>query len=672
MKITHLSAALLICVSFSMEAAQGQGGRLNNLKVLSSRVDDVTTTDNILKSFVKPGMSDADRAKAIWTAGVKYRYQTSPPNEYLSADWEAHDPVKIFNVYGYCMCCCTSSIIESLNRLDGREARGRILNGHSVPEVKYGVAWHMFDCSLINYFPKPDGEVASVDEISAAVKEWYEKNPAYKGSPEKLMQLMRSDNWSGWQKSGPELLAKNPFYFAGYWPAKTHGWDATMVEYNRNSEVYDYGYTVGHKALFSLRPGESLVREAGNHGLHVNMESDPKWDGLTAKAPNNDLVYLKQFMPGYNGGVVGNGYHRYAPDLAKGDLEKGAIVYKNLVSTPGLKPAITVAQMTHGGGGSAVIEMSSPYVYLGSRLRIGGVRQKGDKVLVSISTNNGRTFRPLWSAETVGAFDTTVDLNKIVTRRYSYLVQIEIVLSPSSSLRGTGLNTLRIENDIQHAPRTLPWLGKGSNTITVAADGDTTTASRAFTCRITPDSSFVKNETSNTLGLIFENLKVDDGSCWWTGGTGSMTVPIETPGDITAIRYGAQFRARGEKDVIKALLSFDGGKSWTEAAKLSGPTPGSTQFFKFTAVPAGTRKALLKYEMAGNNTVGIFNFRADADYKDPLAAKALRPFTITHRWKEGETEKTKQVTVDRLPFTYDIPASADPEMVSVSYEMGVK
>src|ERR1700677_382109 len=82
------------------------GGRVNQLKVLSDKIDDVTTVENIVKSFAKPGMSDQDRSKALWTAIVKYRHQTTPPNEHIAGDWEAHDPVKIFNVYGYCMCCC--------------------------------------------------------------------------------------------------------------------------------------------------------------------------------------------------------------------------------------------------------------------------------------------------------------------------------------------------------------------------------------------------------------------------------------------------------------------------------------------------------------------------------------------------------------------------------------
>ncbi len=44
---------------------------------------------------------------------IRYRHQTAPPNEHLAGDWEAHDPVKIFNVYGYCMCCCCSALVEA-------------------------------------------------------------------------------------------------------------------------------------------------------------------------------------------------------------------------------------------------------------------------------------------------------------------------------------------------------------------------------------------------------------------------------------------------------------------------------------------------------------------------------------------------------------------------------
>jgi hypothetical protein len=662
-----LSACTALALLASPAVAQDSpaAARVNNLKVLSDKIDDVTTVENILKSFSKPKMSDAERSKALWTAVVKYRHQAAPPDEQLAADWEAHDPVKLFNSYGYCQCCCASALIECLNRLDGREARGRILNNHSVPEVYYGGAWHMYDASLIALFPKPGGDIASVDEISAAITDWYAKNPEYKGKPAKLAELMKSDQWTGYKK-GPELLANCPYYDKGFLPARTHGWNDTMVEYNRQCEVYEYGYQVGHRALFSLRPGESLIREAGNRGLHVNLRDKSDWECLKSRCPEGDLVYVKDFFPGYNGGVVGNGSHRYAPDLAAGGLAAGADVYDNLAA--GGSPALHLK--AGGKPGVAIVQLSSPYVYLGGRLTLKAFRKTdADRVNVSISTNNARTFTSLWTADKTGRSETVVELKDHIHRRYAYWLKIEIT---SATADGAGLEAFAVENDIQHAPRTLPWLGKGTNTINVSADSDTTLASRVITGRITTDARFVKNESAVALGVTFDNLEVKEGSCWWKSGVGTMTVPVETPGELTALRFCTQYRARGAKDMIHVQVSFDDGKTWKEAKNLAGPTPGNTETFRFAEIPSGARKALCRYELSGNNTIGIFSFRIDADYKDPRAAKEFRPFDVVYRWKENGVEKNDRKTIERLPFSYTIDTTATPEMMSVTYEMSRK
>jgi hypothetical protein len=653
-----MAFALLFPRAGHAQESRSHGGRVNQLKVLSDKIDDVTTVENIVKSFVKPGMTDQERAEALWRAIIKYRHQTTPPNEYLAGDWEAHDPVKIMSVYGYCMCCCASALVEALNRADGREARGRILNNHSVPEVRYRGGWHMFDGSLITFFPRPkDGLAASVDEIAASVADWYAGHPGYQKNGDRIFQLMRKDGWSGWKSEGPSLLGHCPFYRQGYLPARTHGWDATMAEYDRESEVYEYGYQVGHRALFSLRPGESFIREAGNRGLHVNMEADPNWDGLKARAPANDLVYVNEFLPGYRGGVAAVGIHRYEPNLAGGDLARSAEVVENV--SFGGKPAVRVA--TASRPGVLVIPMISPYVYLGGRLAIKAVgRSSNDRLTVSISTNNARAFAPIHRAVITKPTDMKIDLKDKVLRRYAYWLRIELT-------GGAGLDAFQVENDFQHAPRTLPWLGQGQNTITVAADSDPTIATRSITCRITPDPTFNKNETSVTMGVMFDNVNLAYDACWWKGGTGVMTVPIDVPGDLVALGFSAQIRARSEKDRVKVTTSTDGGRAWRDVTVMAGPTQGRTEHVRVPNWPGRVRRVLLRFEMTGNNTVGVQSFRVDADYRDPLAAAAIRPIRIVHRWTEAGQPRSHTETVARLPARYTIQARAEPEMVSVAY-----
>ena len=53
------------------------------------------------------------------------------------------------------------------------------------------------------------------------------------------------------------------------------------------------------------------------------------------------------------------------------------------------------------------------------------------------------------------------------------------------------------------------------------------------------------------MGVIFENLDLKHDACWWKGGTGVMTVPIDVPGDLVGLGFSAQVRARGEKDRVR-------------------------------------------------------------------------------------------------------------------------
>ena len=95
-------------------------------------------------------------------------------------------------------------------------------------------------------------------------------------------------------------------------------------------------------------------------------------------------------------------------------------------------------------------------------------------------------------------------------------------------------------------------------------------------------------------------------------------------------------------------------------------------YFQFTDVPDAKKKAILRYEFTGRNTVGILSLRADADYRDPQAAASFRPFDVIHRWKEEGQDKSHRERVTKLPYHYALKAVGEPEIVSVSYEMPAK
>ncbi len=553
---------------------------------------------------------------------------------------------------------------RGLNREDGREAQGRILNGHSVPEVRYKNGWHMFDGSLINFFPRPkDGVIASVDEIAAAVAEWYAKNPGFQKNGDKIFQLMRKDGWEGWKAAGPPLLANCPFYRVGYLPARTHGWDATMAEYDRKSEVYEYGYQVGHRALFSLRPGESFVREAGNRGLHVNMDVDPNWDGLKARAPENDLVYVKEYLPGYRGGLAANGIHRYAPNLAKGDLERGAEVFDNLTSRSGRR---RLRVKTAGRPGVVVIPMISPYVYLGGRLKVVASGRIGRRPADGLDLDEQRAivradlFRPPSRRRT--------------ERRSTSRTRSSGVMPTGCGSSSTGRRGPRIackSKTIFSTPRARcrGWTrGRTRSRSRPTATRRSRRGRFPAGSRPTPRSTRTRRPQRWASDSTTSTCKYD--ACWWKGGTGMMTVPVEVPGDLVALGFSAQFR-RGARRI--AFASRPAPMTAGPGAKLPC-WPGRRRAEpSITACRSGrrkTRKVLLRFEMTGNNTAGVQSFRVDADYRDPMAAPTVRPFRVVHRWKEGSENKSHSETIERVPAEYVIEAGPNVEMISVRYEMG--
>jgi hypothetical protein len=632
-------------------------GVVSHIKVLSDKVPDVSSLEAWRKSFLKDGMTDQEKALAVWRSTVMFQHQDVPPHEFLTNEQVVQDPLKIFNVYGYSFCSVACCDIECLARYAGLRARGWGIFHHSVPEVYWDGAWHLLDASLINYFPKKDGTLAGVEEIMAALRDWYDKHPGYKGDNAKLLALQRSDGWTGW-KRGPELLARCPFYDAGgWWPAKTHGWHSTMQEYDGRADgsqtgkafLYEYGYSQGYQVNVQLRCGERLTRNWFNHGLHVNKkDGGPIPACLTGKTGAGPQAYAPKYGD-LAPGRIGNGTLEYEVPVKSAIYRSGALTADNLEEA-----AVRVRDAARPA--TLILRMPSSYVYLTGSLTFTAVIGEGGSIVVSFSDNNGLDWKEVTRIDTAG--ERRVDLSPLVLRRYDY--RLKFIFRGA----GTGLDALKIVHDIQHSQRPLPALSQGNNTITFSAGPpEGTVTVEGATNLAHKDKQLVWTDFHPEVsGFSKGQLLFIDKS-----GKGVLTFPVATPGDLVRLRFGTHYRANDARDGLDYQVSFDGGKTWKTAGRAAGPTRGNCTYVVFTDVPTGARQALVRYAGASRNATGIFNFRIDADYREPFGG--FQPVRVTYKWEEDGQPK-QDVHLARKPHeTYTIRCAAKPVMKSIVLEL---
>jgi hypothetical protein len=650
-----LSPAAIVLIGLIAFAARADDaakvGVVNHVKVLSDKVEDVSSLEAWKKTYIKPGMSDQEKALAIWKTVVKYRHQTEPPNEFLLDN--AHDVMKMIHVYGYGMCCCASSHVETLARYLGMPARGWAISHHSVPEVFYDDAWHLLDGSVMNYFLNPDGKVASVADIKKAVQDWHQAHPGYRDNDNKLRQFAANGGW----KNGPTLLTstgdlvygKDGVNMAGW-----HGWPSTMQEYDCKEFPFDYGGSMGYELNVQLRQGERITRNWFNKGLHVNMLEGGDPGILKNTASLGMCRKLGDVAPGR----IGNGTHEYAVPLADGAFRLGALTADNLVTRgedPKSSAAVSVCDAAKPG--VLVIEMPSSYVYLGGEAELKPVVGAGGSVVVSFSDNHGLDWKEVARIDRSG--DQQLDLKPLCYRRYNYRLKIEL------SGQGTGLDALTLRHDIQHSQAPLPALLAGQNTISFSAGPQegTITLEGAASVELRDKQ---KNLFYQAFHPIAEGGMRTDGMR--INGSGSITFPIATPGDMTRLRLNSFWRARDKREGYDVDVSFDGGKTYRKVTRLSGPTAGETRYVVISDVPSGVREARLRFSGTEYNTLMMFALRIDADYRQHHGG--FRPVKIRYVWDEDGQEKQHEHVAMTPEDRYTI--SCGPKTVVRSFSVQLK
>lgn len=229
----------------------------------------------IVSAAVTPGMTDAEKAFALWFQEIQYRHHSGGDNRELG------DPVKVFNIYGYNTCGNDSIALATLWRQAGLKAAPARALGHCISQVFYDNGWHFYDGDMHSVYLQRDNQtVASEQEIVRdhdLIKRTHSKG------------ILLADTW--WD--GPEYCAM--YFYQG-------------------PVVGERGATTGATMNMVLRPGEAL---------------EWRWDQLAPLKYHGAPMTTPTYPT-----LICNGRWEYRPDFTKETWRKGAALVENIISTP--------------------------------------------------------------------------------------------------------------------------------------------------------------------------------------------------------------------------------------------------------------------------------------------------------------------------------------------------
>lgn len=180
------------------------------------------TSGEFIARVVDPSMNEKQKAVALWRAVVEGRRHDWPAHP------EAKDPVKLLGVYGYGFCSHAAQALAEFAQEVGLNSRVRQARGqHVVAEIMVDGRWAVFDADGEAYYIKPDGVLASADDL----------------------------------RQDPGLLALSP---------STIYAEAKLQDFYMSAELREKKPSSGsepHSLQVALRPGESIRYSRARQGL---------------------------------------------------------------------------------------------------------------------------------------------------------------------------------------------------------------------------------------------------------------------------------------------------------------------------------------------------------------------------------------------------------------------
>jgi hypothetical protein len=243
---------------------------------LSNGRNNLRNVQEIVSAAITPGMTDAEKAFALWFQEIQHRHHSGGDNN------ELLDPVKVFNIYGYNTCGNDSIALATLWRAAGMRTGPAQALGHCISQAFYDNRWHFYDGDMHSVYLLRDNEtVASEQDIVRdhdLVKRTHSKG------------ILMPDTW--WDGQG-----------------------MCAMYFHDGAVTGERGHDAGTTMDMVLRPGESIVWRWGQldplkyHGALMTMPTYPS------------LIY--------------DGLWEYRPDFSNETWRKGVSSAENITAGPG-------------------------------------------------------------------------------------------------------------------------------------------------------------------------------------------------------------------------------------------------------------------------------------------------------------------------------------------------
>ncbi|MEA1996600.1 MAG: CARDB domain-containing protein [Gemmatimonadota bacterium] len=411
-------------------------GPAGDIKLKLEGALDFSSIKALAAGIIKPGMTDEEKAKACF-------YFTGT-NFYDRGGSGCEDPLEYVNLWGFSWCGNFGLFLNALWQAAG--FRTVFLNpvlgmpgGHTISAVYYDNQWHMFDSRMRGYFLNRDNRtVASLVDLDR------DDFLLRRGLDYSNLALGR---WGF------------PTVTTNYFNASSDWYDSYNAHFD--NETLFYNNTPKWDPRLDLRTGEKLTLNWTNQGKWWHRkELSPEWLKIHGRG-SSDATRVEPII--YANGTVEFDIDPKA--FRKQALESSGIRARNIGTTPVFMPSAP------GKSGYVVYKVRAPYFIPSMKVEAEGFRKTGnDSLAIELSTDEGLSWLPLWSAEGTGRLRACVETNETqrVTmykkNKYSYLLRLR--LTAAGSAADAALGSIKITTNLFYRPMILPALKRQENRLT--------------------------------------------------------------------------------------------------------------------------------------------------------------------------------------------------------------